>query len=223
MQGVDVLERADGTRLAVFESRYWMDRVLRRPSRAHARTHGRRRRPGLIASGPPWLPNGVVGPGRRSAAGCSCWSPSGSTLASACTGGADELLNQDPAPGTIANDGSRPRQHDHGAHAARDDHHHDGDPDHARSHSTVGSTRHRRACPGRASVRSRGCSPSGAIRRARGTGRARCPQNPAVEWTFDIGCSNSQCRRREQARGAGRGGPASRRCSIRPATTRTGG
>ncbi len=28
MQGVDVVERADGTRLAVFESRYWMDRVL---------------------------------------------------------------------------------------------------------------------------------------------------------------------------------------------------
>lgn len=28
MQGVDVLERADGTRLALFESRYWMDRVV---------------------------------------------------------------------------------------------------------------------------------------------------------------------------------------------------
>ncbi len=29
MQGVEVLERADGTKLAVFESRYWMERVLR--------------------------------------------------------------------------------------------------------------------------------------------------------------------------------------------------
>ena len=29
MQGVEVLERAEGTRLAVFESRYWMERVLR--------------------------------------------------------------------------------------------------------------------------------------------------------------------------------------------------
>ena len=28
MQGVDVLERADGTRLALFESRYWLERVL---------------------------------------------------------------------------------------------------------------------------------------------------------------------------------------------------
>ena len=28
MQGVDVLERADGTRLALFESKYWMDRVV---------------------------------------------------------------------------------------------------------------------------------------------------------------------------------------------------
>ncbi|MEZ5377021.1 MAG: peptide chain release factor 3 [Acidimicrobiales bacterium] len=28
MQGVDVLERDDGTRLALFESKYWMDRVL---------------------------------------------------------------------------------------------------------------------------------------------------------------------------------------------------
>ena len=28
MQGVDVLARADGTQLALFESRYWMDRVL---------------------------------------------------------------------------------------------------------------------------------------------------------------------------------------------------
>ena len=28
MQGVDVLERDDGTHLALFESRYWMDRVL---------------------------------------------------------------------------------------------------------------------------------------------------------------------------------------------------
>lgn len=28
MQGVDVVERADGTKLALFESRYWMDRVI---------------------------------------------------------------------------------------------------------------------------------------------------------------------------------------------------
>jgi peptide chain release factor 3 len=28
MRGVDVLSRADGTLLAVFESRYWMDRVI---------------------------------------------------------------------------------------------------------------------------------------------------------------------------------------------------
>ncbi len=28
MQGVDVLERADGSRLALFESRYWLDRVM---------------------------------------------------------------------------------------------------------------------------------------------------------------------------------------------------
>ena len=28
MQGVDVLERSDGTRLALFESPYWLDRLL---------------------------------------------------------------------------------------------------------------------------------------------------------------------------------------------------
>ena len=43
MRGVDVLSRADGTMLALFESRYWLDRLVGRAARAHPRAPGRRR------------------------------------------------------------------------------------------------------------------------------------------------------------------------------------